>query len=253
LQLLEQWPVPQPSAEDTARLVEVLAEAMHPAPMRWYQRLLNLWPLLLLWTQARVVRSEIWIASTLVMVLGTAVTIANVQPQNMLPLALLAPLVSAFGVGMLYDSDVVLMLELEDATRATARVLLLARLTLVFGFNLLLGLLGSVVLTIFRAELSLWPLIVSWLVPMTFLSALAFLLSVMFVDALMGGLVSLILWGMHVVLRAAATQNSFLYLLSLPGLAAPESRTVLLSVSLLLLAIAGWLIGTIERRVGVNQ
>jgi hypothetical protein len=153
---------------------------------------------------------------------------------------------------MLYDSDVALMLELEDTTRASARMLLPARLTLVFGFNLLLGLLGSVVLAALRAELSLWPLVVSWLVPMTFLSALAFLFSVVFVDALMGGLVSLILWGTHVVLRAAAIQNDFLYLLSLPGLAAPESRPILLSVSLILLAIAVWLIGSSERRVGVN-
>ena len=253
METLRQWYTPQPTEEATASLVATLTEAMAPEPMRWYQRVMNWWPLLLLRSQARVVRGEIWIASTLVMLLGTVVTIANDQPQNMLPLVLLAPLVSAFGVGMLYDSDVALMLELEDTTRASARVLLLARLTLVFGFNLILGVAGSVALVAFQAESSLWPLVISWLVPMTFLSALAFLLSVVFVDALMGGLVGLILWGMHVVLRSAAAQNDFIYLLSLPGLAAPENRSVLLSVSLLLLVLAVWLIGTLERRVGGRQ
>jgi hypothetical protein len=176
----------------SATLVEVLKAEMHGGRKTRLQTLTSWWPLLLLRSQLRVVQGEIWFASALVIGLGTLVTVLTFEAGSsmMLPLVFLAPVVSGFGVAFLYDGNIVQMLELEDTTPASARILLLARLTLVFGFNLLLMLAGSLILAIALEDVSLWPLVSSWLAPMTFLSALAFFTSVLIKDALVGGFLS---------------------------------------------------------------
>jgi hypothetical protein len=245
------WQAPEASAKASAELLKLLAAEM-PAPRKSrLKRLLECWPLLVIYSQARVVRSEIWLASALVMVLGTVVTLTtNSASGGTIPLAILAPLVTAVGVAMLYDSDNEPMLELEDATPVSIRLLLLARLTLVFGFDLALGLAGSTALALLNTEISLWPLVMSWLAPMAFLSGLAFLLSVVFIDSLAGALFSLGLWGLHVIMRSTEPVNTLILALSLPGLAAPETRPVLFGLAALLTGLALWLLGRTERHVG---
>ena len=64
-------------------------------------------------------------------------------------------------------------------TPTSPRVILLARVTLVFGYDLILALLSSAVLTLLNATpLGLTSLITTWLGPMAALSALSLLLSV---------------------------------------------------------------------------
>lgn len=128
---LRQWEAPHPTPAQTTRLIETLAAHLPEArlqrnagkpTMEWA-------PLLLMRSQMRVVRSEIWVASALVMGLGTMVTLATYQPDatHVLPLTALAPLVAAGGVALLYDSDLEAVLELESATPTSVRLLLLAR------------------------------------------------------------------------------------------------------------------------------
>ncbi len=107
---------------------------------------------------------------------------------------IVAPLVAACGVAFLYGIDSDPAIELELATPVSPRLILLARLALLFGFNLAITLACSLGLTLTQSSISLMPLIVSWLVPMTFLSALAFLLSVLFFNSLASVLISLLLW-----------------------------------------------------------
>ncbi len=219
-QRLPEWNAPQPDSAMRARLLERLAAEMQTQPQTRLDRLRNCWPLLLLRSQAQVVRGEIWLASGLMIALGTLVTLASGQgsaPQN-LPLVILAPVVSVFAVALLYDNRAIQMLELESTTAVSARMLLLARLTLVFGFNLLLMLAGSVVLSLTREDLSLWPLVMSWFAPMSFLSALAFLMSVLLMDALAASLIGLLLWMAHVLIRARAVAIDLPYWLSCAGL-----------------------------------
>jgi hypothetical protein len=143
-----------------------------------------------------------------------------------------------------------LMLELEESTLASARLLLLARLTLIFGFDLLLAVAGSILLAVVHAEISLMPLILSWLAPMAFLSALAFLMSVMLVDTLAAALFSLALWGAHIFLRNWQTLPEFFVYLSMPGLSAPETRPLLFIAASVIVAAALWIVGLVERKTG---
>lgn len=246
-QFLRRVPAPQPTAGDTAQLIERLLPEM-PRPSR-RRALREWWPLLLLRAQFRIVRREIWAASALVMALGVLVTLASYTGTGLTPLAALAPVMAAVGVALLYDGDLTLMFELEDSTPASVRRLLLARLTLVFGFNLVLALAGSFLLALVHADVLLWPLVLSWLAPMAFLSALAFWLSVISGDSVTGAVFCLLIWGSHIVLRTAPTPNPIIYMLSLPGLGDAAMRPALIGAALVLLVAAFWLVDRKERRI----
>src|SRR5512134_3484944 len=171
-------PAPEPSAADTARLLAALLPELGSPPVpALTSRLANSWPLLLLHAQLRLIHHELWFASALVLAIGTFVTLAMQgaqQSPETLALVFVAPIVSAVGVAFLYGPGVDPALELELATPVSARVLLLARLALVFGFNLATSLLASLVVSFFISPIPVTALILAWLAPMAFLSALAF-------------------------------------------------------------------------------
>jgi hypothetical protein len=251
---LRDWPAPQPSAQDTAKLLAALQPAL-PARSSAISHLLsdlrNSWPLLLIHSQLRVVRAEIWTASALVMALGAVVTLALTQPGTggTLPFVLVAPFVAALGVSFLYGPAVDPALEIELTTPVSPRLVLLARLALVFGFDLILSLVASAALAVVRPDISLWSLVSAWLAPMTFLSALAFLLSVITLDTLHGVAVSLLLWG-YQTMRALVPSDSRLPLLALlPNLLAADARWPLFLLAMALSAVALWLAGREERWV----
>lgn len=246
-QVFRRWRTPQPTPADTAQLIERLLPEM-PRLSRW-RAMREWWPLLLIHAQVRILRREIWAATALVMMLGVVVTLGTYTGEGLTPLAVLAPVVAAVGVALLYDGDLALVFELEDSTPVSMRLLLLARLTLIFSFNLSLGLVGSIMLSLLNADMLLWPLVLSWLVPMAFLSALAFWLSVVSGDSVAGAAFSLLIWGLHVVLRASPASNPIVYVLSLPGLGDATMRPVVIGAALLLLAVAFWLIERKERRI----
>jgi hypothetical protein len=250
---LRRWESPAVTPTQTAHLIETLSPLLPQAvPRRNVLARLASWsPLLVLWSQVRVVRGEIWIVSALVMAIGTGVTLAVYQPDALytLPLIWLAPLVAAGAVALLYDSDLEAVLDLEDSTPTPVRLLLLARLTLVFGFNLSLGFLGSVVLAVLYTDFNLWSLVLAWLAPMTFLSGLAFFVSVLTGDSVAGALTSMGLWQIHLLLHLFDT-SPLASLLSLPGLAAPENRPLLIASALLLAAVGLLLAGRAEHRSG---
>lgn len=154
------------------------------------------WPWLLLQGQIRVVQKEIWQASALVMALGCLVTFATSRTSpSTLPFIFIAPLITAFSLAFLYDGSLAPIFELENSTPATAHLLLLARLLLVFAFDCALGLCASVLFTQFLpGSPILWQLVLTWLAPMAFLSALAFFISIWSGDGVMGSLGSLALW-----------------------------------------------------------
>lgn len=246
IQRLQEWTVPTPDGDPVPQLIEVLIPALPRTETRlsrWQRALETWWPWLLLRSQIRVVRGEIWLASLLIFALGTLVTGLNYDASTSnehLPFVLAAPLITALGIAYIYGPDVDPPLELMLSMPVSPRLLLLARLTLVFGFNLTLGMLGSISLALTHTELSLWPLVLTWLAPMAFLSALAFFMSVFSREALLSALVSFVLW----VMNAAG----FPYWL--PDLLAASSRPYLLGLALILGGIAVWLAGYEERWVG---
>ncbi len=237
--------VPPPSEQTTQTLIASLAAHLPP------RQGVSVWryAVLLLYSQLRVIGRDLWLLSTLVMTLGVVVTLG--QPAAHSPtdwlFAMCAPLVAAAGAAYLYDGGVALMLEIESTSRASARLLLLARLTLLFAFNLSLALIGSLLLAALRAEITLLALIMAWLAPMTFLAALAFLLSILTADSLIAAAFSLLLWCVHLIFR-----HSEHPLLALRGLSDPSWRLVLLLSSLLLASAALWLTGFWERNTKNN-
>ena len=101
-------------------------------------------------------------------------------------------------------------------------------------------------LTLTRAQISLILLIAAWLAPMTFLSALAFLLSVLFFDSLASVLISLLLW-------IGATLRHFLdlgTLAAVPDLLLKTTYPAMLIATPVLVVLALWLAEREERWTG---
>jgi hypothetical protein len=148
------------------------------------------------------------------------------------------------GIAFIYGPDVDPPLEIQLATATPPRLILLARLALVFVFDLLVGLVSSVILTLLDSSYSLWPLILSWLAPMTFLSGLAFFLTIFSQEALLSGLICFVLW---------VWQAIDIPYFNLPDLTTEAARPWLLVLAALLGGLALWLAGREERWVGGVQ
>ena len=235
---LERWPAPKPSPQETAKLIARL-EAELPA-----RNLRSAWSILLLRSQLRVVRSEIWTASALVMTLGLAVMLAAYSASNAWLLVLVAPIVTAIGVAFIYGPEVDPALEIELATPVSPRLVLLARLALVFGFNLILGLTASMILSLVSAQVAFWPLVSTWLAPMTFLSALAFLLTVLTTNALTAAILCFLLWTFQSFRQLGGFGVVVWYV---PDLMAASARPWLWAVAAVLTILALWMAGREER------
>ncbi len=250
-QLTEPPALPLPAETETL-LASLLPELpAPPSPSTWRDTPTQSWLWLLLMAQVRVVRREIWAASLLVMALGVVVSVVWQGGGGAvgLPLALLAPIVAAVGIATLYSPGESVW-ELEMTTAVPPRLLLLARLLLVFGFNLLLALLGSVALALLRPQVVLWSLITTWLAPMTFLAALAFLITVLTGASEIGMLFSLNLWALQTIRLTGDRLGAFI--LYWPDLFNPTNRTWLWALALLSFACALWLGGREERGVVRN-
>jgi hypothetical protein len=151
------------------------------------------------------------------------------------------------GISFLYGAAPDVALELELATPTSPRLVLLARLALVYGFDLGLGLLASAALAWLMPGVSMWPLVATWLAPMSFLSAVAFLLTVLSADPTLGTLVSLGLWAVQSILRMV---DPIVLRAHLPDLMAPAARPLLWASALALGGMALWLGGQEERWLG---
>lgn len=206
---LKQWHAPEPAHTDRQRLFAALLPHL-PARKSALRRVYEWLPMQIMLSQLRVMRAEIWLGSALVMALGLLVTLVtyagSTQPRDTL-FVVLAPVVAAVGVAFLYSPDQAL--ELEQALPVSFQMVLLARLVVIFGFNLLIGLAGSVLLAVTHADIQLWSLVTAWLLPMTFLSSLAFALSVLAVDPLAGMVGSMTLWVVQVFARMSTGNALF--------------------------------------------
>ena len=238
---------PRVRPEHRARVLAAMTPLL-PRPKTRLERLREWYPLALLLGQIPILRRELWQASALVLLLGLLATLAAPDAAGYLLFPMVAPLVAAAGVAVLYDSIAQSMFEVEDATRASGVILLLARLTLVFGFNLALSLASSVVLVLFLNELLLVPLIMSWLAPMTFLCGLAFFMGITTADPLLAAGSSLLIWLVHLLLRRIEDSSLLVQLISMPGLADPATRPLLMLSAALLVAVSLGLLDARSRR-----
>jgi hypothetical protein len=159
----------------------------------------------LVMAEARLIRLAVPVASALVMALGVIVVLvqAAAVPHPVagadVVLALVAPIVAAAGVAGTYRSRRDPAAELVAATPTAGRLLLLVRLALVFGYDLVLAVAASAALTAAQGgTASLHVLIAAWLGPMALLSSVSLLVAVRFgPDVALGAAVGL--WAVRVV------------------------------------------------------
>jgi len=147
-----------------------LAHLHAPSPLR--RALLQATSLL--HAQAYLVRREMWPASAILMAISTVVTYLLGKTEV---IHFIAPLVAAASLAAIYGPEHDPASELTLATPTSPWKVLLARLTLVHAYNLFLALVASLFLLLLIPPELLGRLILGWLGPMTFLSALALLLS----------------------------------------------------------------------------
>lgn len=241
---LRAWPTPQATPTTTTTLMTRLTPELRRQRSAWLRaRAVQGWALLR--AQLYVVQGDVWIGSAVVLALGVLVTLAthtSITRVTALPFVLIAPLLTACAVSLLYAGGDSAMTELESATPTPARLVLIARLTLLFGINLLLGVMGSAALSVFGIGLSLWALVTVWLAPMAFLSALAFATAVVFQQPTVSLLVSLLVWGGQVLRESLAhLESQWLHLI--PDLMHMEARPVLWLLTLVLVTLATWWAG----------
>jgi hypothetical protein len=115
-----------------------------------------------------------WPSSATLMVIGVAATLLA---GKVILIQFLAPLIAAASLSILFGPEHDPACELTLATPISPWKVLLARLALVHGYNLMLTLMASLVLLLIIPPDVFWIFILGWLGPMTFLPALALLLS----------------------------------------------------------------------------
>ena len=131
----------------------------------------------LLRAELRLVRPSVWVASMLVMACAVAAAAVAGHGAGATALSLVAPLVAVAGVAGVYGPQRDPAFEALAITPTSPRLVLLARVTLVFGYDLALAVAASAVVQLVASEVGLAELVVAWLGPMTLLSALSLVLA----------------------------------------------------------------------------
>jgi hypothetical protein len=129
-------------------------------------------------SQVALIRKEIWLSSALVSLLGIIVALLV---ENVNAIYFLAPFISAAGVAYIYGMQNDPALELTLATPISAQQILLARIALVFGYNIILTSSSSVLILLINGQFSQlsWTILLNWMAPMAFLSSLALFFSLL--------------------------------------------------------------------------
>jgi hypothetical protein len=131
----------------------------------------------LLGVELRLVRPSVWLASLLVMACAVAMAVTSGHGMGATVLSLVAPLIAAGGVGAVAGPRRDPALEALSVTVTSPRLILLARVTLVFAYDFALAVLASAVVWVAAPQVTLGGLVTGWLGPMTLLSALCLLLA----------------------------------------------------------------------------
>ena len=223
-------------------LAEIVLKQIHAEPAQAESGIQTRWGAGVRWgfdlllSQAPLVRRELWPAGAI------GVAVAYLLGDSKV-IVLLAPLVAAASLAVIYGPENDPAIELAMSSPTSPRQILLARVALVFGYNLAMALLASLVTKSLAPPDLLGSIILSWLGPMAFLSAAALLLSI---------------WigtNNAITLTYIAWMAQFIPNLQLQGVsAAPQwlatlardyqqfwsSPTLLLGLALSLLVLASW-------------
>jgi hypothetical protein len=193
---LAEWQTPQPTAVDTARLLAQLAEAQALAPkpaqtpirqsIRSERRRRGYglrWLLAVAWTQVSLFGAGFWLASALVTVAGAVATLGIGAAEPVRSPITQAFLLRASGPLLAYLGTVVAFrgvrertLECELACPPSPLQLTIARLMIVLGYDVALGL--ALTLTLWAGgAVQVLTLTLAWFMPLLLVAGLALLLA----------------------------------------------------------------------------
>ncbi|HEX6482788.1 MAG TPA: zf-HC2 domain-containing protein [Ktedonobacteraceae bacterium] len=157
--------------------------------------LLHLW--LVFKKQIGIIHKSIWIVSAMVMIFGCILVLvatwgghSHIRDAQLL-LALFASVIGASGVAFIYGAENDAGYELTLSTPTSIRIVMICRMILVVGYDLLLSALASTVLALSYGG-GPWEIIQLWLGPMLLLASISLVLSLM-VGSVIALLFSLIL------------------------------------------------------------
>lgn len=244
---LADWSEPAVTKAETVQLTEKLLATMpeRPSWLLLLDKLTDSWLWQILKAQLRVIRREIWAASGLIFLLGIMVTLFSGETADPAFVFILgAPILAAVSLSLLYGPEVDPAMELTQTTPVSTHTILLARLALVFSFDLVLALTGSLIMAWSQPGVVFWSLVSSWLAPMTFLSAFAFLVAIVTLRAEAGAVFSMVIWVVQLLFKEN-DPNNFLFMW--PDLNAADFRPWLWLLALVMGLVAFWYAGRSEK------
>lgn len=178
LSLLASVSVPRPTPAETVSLLGTLEGefARQRTPrVRIAQQLIA--DLGIARAQLQIFPFGFWIASAVVMLVGVGLIALGLDPSRSLILYLVGPLLAYIGMHGAFSSASARVAELELATPISRRQLALARLVLMLGYQVAVGVGLSAVLWLFEGG-ALLALTSTWLMPLLLASGLTLILSV---------------------------------------------------------------------------
>ena len=233
---LPAWQAPQPSSAETqhllARLMPMLpARSPVRQAIRAYRqsrRSSLSWLLATARTQVSLFGLAFWLASALVTLVGAGAVLGNMLPDQDVLLGISGPFLAYMGTTIAFRGPGLRVLELELACPPSPWQLAIARLVIVLGYDVGLGLVLSLALWAEGAQ-DVLTLMLSWFMPLLLVAGLALLLSLR----------------LSVQAAAALAYGSWLAVLALDTLSpfqafplTPLSEALMGSLGLALLAIA---------------
>jgi hypothetical protein len=181
LQRLREWQVQNPRPSETQQLIARLTREMKAAsPMRQAIRGNQLHPVLSMLAVARaqvtIFGLGFWLVSAFITLLGGAVVLSAVLPDEALVLRATGPLLAYLGTVLAFRGRDQRVLELELSCPPSPLQLAVARLLIVLGYDASLGLALSLLLWAGQSDQVLL-LTLSWLMPLFLVTGLALILS----------------------------------------------------------------------------
>ncbi|GHO88503.1 hypothetical protein [Dictyobacter formicarum] len=181
LRRLSEWQAPQPSPADTRRLLAVLATelpAHSPVRQAIHEHRQQRIALLLETARAQVSLfvPGFWLVSALVTLLGAAVVLSRVIPDQAMMLRISGPLLAYLGTIVAFRGRGARVLELELVCLPSPLQLAIARLVIVLGYDVGLSLALSLLLWAGGSGQVL-ALTLAWFMPLLLVAGLALLLT----------------------------------------------------------------------------
>jgi hypothetical protein len=184
LMQLAEWQAPIPTPADTQRLIHQLLPylpTISPVRRAFRARQKNIWSdfiqiLQVARAQVSILRPSFWLLSAAVVFLGLGILVNTENAKHELILLALGPLLSYLGAVSIFRGAGLNVIEFELACPPSMRQLTLARLVIVLGYDLILGMLLSILL-LTHGEEGLITLTLHWLAPLLWVAGSALLLS----------------------------------------------------------------------------